>query len=85
MWDHGASYFNYKGLVWDGGGTAAVGVDHFSQDLFSTFMLHRLEAFLAIDGRSSHPRGAASYTLYGESLMECSKLRLKYSTAHGYT
>jgi hypothetical protein len=44
--DYGASYFNYKGLVWDGSGTAAVGVNHFSRDLFSTFMLHRLEAFL---------------------------------------
>jgi hypothetical protein len=46
VWDHGAGYFNYKGLVWDGSGTAAVGVDHFSRQFFSTFMLHRLEAFL---------------------------------------
>jgi hypothetical protein len=46
MNDHGTVGFNYKGLVWDGSGKAAVGVDHFGRTLFSSWMMHRFEAFL---------------------------------------
>ena len=46
VWDMGAAYFNFKGLVWDGNALAAVGVDHFGHGFYATFMLHRLESFV---------------------------------------
>ena len=46
LWDQGCAYFNFKGLVWDGSGLAAAGVDHFGHGFYATFMLHRLESFV---------------------------------------
>ena len=62
LWDTGSAYFNFKGLTWDGAGTAAVGVDHFGHGFYATFMLHRFEEFsnftvagIRVGGQQSNP------------------------------
>ena len=62
LWDQGCAYFNFKGLVWDGSGLAAAGVDHFGHGFYATFMLHRLESYrnfkvagIRVGGEYSNP------------------------------
>ena len=43
---NGACRSRYVGIVWDGAGTASVGVDHHSRTVYETFIRHQDEAFL---------------------------------------
>jgi hypothetical protein len=44
-WSDGATYQSYLGLVWDGAGRAAVGIDHDSKTLYETRVLHEYMEF----------------------------------------
>ncbi|MHB1241696.1 MAG: glycosyl hydrolase family 28-related protein [Gammaproteobacteria bacterium] len=44
-WSDGAAYQSYLGLVWDGAGKAAVGIDHDSKTLYETRVLHEYMEF----------------------------------------
>jgi hypothetical protein len=46
FWSNGAAYTRYVGLVWDGRGKAAIGVDHDGKNRFETEVRHQHEAFL---------------------------------------
>lgn len=45
FWSDGAAYQSYLGLVWDGAGTAAVGIDHASKTLYETRVMHEFMEF----------------------------------------
>jgi hypothetical protein len=45
FWSDGAAYQSYLGLVWDGAGKAAVGIDHDSKTLYETRVLHEYMEF----------------------------------------
>ncbi len=45
FWSNGAAYQTYLGMVWDGAGRAAVGIDHDSKNLYETRVLHEYMEF----------------------------------------
>jgi hypothetical protein len=45
FWSNGASRQSYIGLVWDGAGKAAVGIDHDSKTLYETRVMHEYMEF----------------------------------------
>ena len=45
FWSDGATYQSYLGLVWDGAGRAAVGIDHASTTFYETRVLHEYMEF----------------------------------------
>ncbi len=45
FWSDGATYQSYLGVVWDGAGKAAVGIDHDSKTLYETRVLHEYMEF----------------------------------------
>jgi hypothetical protein len=46
LWSNGAAHTRYVGLVWDGRGKAAIGIDHDGKNRFETEVRHQHEAFL---------------------------------------
>ena len=46
LWNNGATYARYEGLIWDGQGKAAVGVEHKSMHYYETSMRYQHCAFL---------------------------------------
>lgn len=45
FWSDGAAYQSYLGLVWDGAGIAAVGIDHASKTMYETRVMHEFLEF----------------------------------------
>jgi hypothetical protein len=50
LWDQGASFFDFKGIVWNGANKAAIGYDHYEDKThrgeFVTGAVHRLCAYI---------------------------------------
>ena len=46
LWSNGASFARYIGLIWDGAGKAAIGIDHQPKELYEEAPRHENESFL---------------------------------------
>lgn len=46
FWSHGAPYFRYSGIRWDGRNKAGVGMYHQSDTVYETHIIHEHEQFI---------------------------------------
>ena len=70
LWDQGASFFDFKGIVWNGANKAAIGYDHYEDKThrgeFVTGAVHRLCAY--INFKVAGFRVGGEHTADGEAL-----------------
>ncbi len=71
FWSNGAARQSYIGLVWDGAGKAAVGIDHDSKTLYETRILHEymeFRGFRVAGIRVGHDQKQASAEMFFSNL-----------------
>ena len=88
LWSNGAAYTRYVGLVWDGRGKAAIGVDHDGKNRFETEVRHQHEAFLGFTdagiriGRDQ--KLASAEILYENCLFEACERGVAFTAFNDY-